>query len=300
MAKGISFYFSIFTIFTFAFTRPLYGIVNGVIASGDELKKTHLLLMHDPSNAKNISSSDEPDHSERCTGFAISDQLLVTAGHCVVSESLNPLRVHLVQRNTLSGKIHYFMPSAIFTEFKNDYPDLLPNPYPVIEGCSDGEVPLKETKSLDIAILKFPNQTFSTWFELSEEVLDFTQAFFLSSHLHSGSRISFWGYGTDRSTRLFSGVLYPEVSQTFLRKGQAPLMRLGTQIAGLLSSPLEAYGDAGDSGGPVIWQNKVIGVLTATDEKCETPLGQDYGLWTLFSRLDSAAFKSLLVKAKAP
>jgi hypothetical protein len=267
-----------FVVLTFfIFPLEVFSIVNGKNISENQLPEIKRLVLVPSSELINI---DLINSYGRCSGVVISDHEILTAGHCVASS--DGLMIPYVAYFD-GEKLKTLKPLNVISDF---IPENLPetiNDGPV-RGCSTKIFPLFETKTLDLAILVFASNTFNYYLEM-----DF------NSHFIIGDKVNFFGFGIQ--TGSFEAQLpLPIISRNDLGTTTAQIGKIGYTRSATISAVGTGFADQGDSGGPVISNNKIIGILNSIEERCETEFGDDYALKNGFTKLSSTKVKTWITK----
>lgn len=215
------------------FSFQAFAIVHGKYFNEGEVpavKRLVLIPEKDSLDIKKISTYG------RCTGVAISDSILITAGHCVSSDAGASVP-HVVELTKQQLKVT--APNKIITDYiPEDRPAEINNgPVP---GCSQGKKDIFESKTLDLAIIAYPEKTFKHFVKID----------FLSK-LNINDKILFYGFGTIYNSFEIQMPI-PLIHKRDLGVAEVRIDRVGITRAATVSNPLEPFADIGDSGGPVI------------------------------------------------
>jgi hypothetical protein len=249
------------------------AIVNGEIKSEfDQPEIIRLILV----------PADEEMNPD--SGVAISESIVLTAGHCILDEE-NRYVPHMV-RSIKQNQFEIIKSVNSKTEFIPEEIILIPQIGPV-PGCSLGVKPLFETKTLDIALLKFPKKTFKSFLPI-DTFYSFTP----------NSVVELFGFGSKISS-FASPLPLPRINTNDLGSTQAQVMRSGHNRLATISNVSKGFADTGDSGGPVIANQKVIGILNTVEEKCETEFGEDYAILNSFTLISSQRVLDWILKNTA-
>ncbi|MES2770026.1 MAG: trypsin-like serine protease [Bdellovibrionota bacterium] len=251
------------------------AIVNGKELLNSQRPEVVRLILYKDKD----SLLDQVDNG-RCTGTAISDSLVLTAGHCVTGnfneEKNNTIVLHRFKENKTEEIISVlqsyteFIPEDLqkIKDEQNKHGKTTP-------GCSPGEKPMVLTKTPDLALLKFPNKTFRTWAQINFQ------------KIHSaGDSIEFLGYGMTASSFEVS-IPFSDPQPNDLRLGKSKIWRTGEKRFAIISQYLDPIGDIGDSGAPVFDNGQVTAVLSTLETKCETEYGEDYAIMNTAVALSS-------------
>jgi hypothetical protein len=235
---------------------------------------------------KNLQSFAN-EYNNWCTAVAISDSQALTAGHCLFPElsdlELEPYYVQI----TPNGNAHVVKALSFKTDYKREKFDYPYDPNiryheGYVKGCQKGPIPLFETRKRDFAIVDFPKGTFTKWWEV-----DF------KNPLKIGDQVEFWGYGVKFNSFVRSP-MSPNLKSGALGRGMAIISQINGQRVGF-ETPVEGqWADSGDSGGPVLRDGKVVGIMATRHEKCETPEGSDYMILNTATRILTEDPKSIL------
>ncbi|HWU41920.1 MAG TPA: trypsin-like serine protease, partial [Bdellovibrio sp.] len=134
---------------------------------------------------------------------------------------------------------------------------------------------LIKTAEADIALVFFPPKTFKHWIEIDRtEVLP-------------GDHVSMYGFGF-RNNSLVTPVLGPTLEKNGLSVSHSIVAeRANDQRFSVLNSDSEKFADAGDSGGAVLRNNRLVGIISTREQKCEDRYGSDYAILNSIIRLNA-------------
>lgn len=127
-----------------------------------------------------------------------------------------------------------------------------------VGGCSARLKPLPETKTLDLALILFPPQTSDRWFEINPSYVPAV-----------GDKLVYFGFGSTIDPFTNSGVIGIRKSAPALRFSQSKVWRASQQRVGFVAPQHLAFAAEGDSGGPVLVDRKLVGVVSTLSERCE-------------------------------
>lgn len=254
------------------------AIVNGETKSEFDHPEIIRLILVPKQESFN---KDSLHYYNRCSGVAISESIALTAGHCIFDEQ-QTFTPYLV-RSTSFNQFEIIQSIDLKTEFEPEVivPPVTTGPVP---GCSLGIKPLFETKTLDITLLKFPKGTFKKFISLD------------TSYLYQlNATVELFGFGS-KSNSFEAPLPMSPIRTEDLGYTQSKIMREGLNRLAIISSNLSGFADRGDSGGPIIANQKVIGILNTIEEKCETELGEDYAILNSFTFLSRPRVKDWIQK----
>lgn len=217
--------------------------------------------------------------SSRCSGFFINDSQFITAGHCVRDEN-GDRGVGLLRINE-NDDLNTVFPTAVFTAFVHE--DLIPaNAAGPVPGCSIGQKPIVNTKTLDLALINFPAGTSTQWLEID---LDYSPT--------ESDVLDYYGFGTHINP---FAMMMPSLAAPIeaLRFGQSAIWRWTSTRLALLSPDTKPFAADGDSGAPVIKNGKVVAVMNTVGTKCDTEFGEDYAIQNTATRLTKLTLAPLL------
>jgi hypothetical protein len=215
----------------------------------------------------------------RCSGVAISDHEVLTAGHCVI-DGAEPRRPTVARFK--KNKLETISPLNVITDYVSEVAPIQIQEGPV-PGCSSHPRNFFESETLDIAIIIFPSHSFSDYLEIDT-----------NTRLRPGDTVTYFGFGSKENS-FISQILMPRISPNDLRSMTTRVSRSQNHSQASISTPLDPIADEGDSGGAVVHNNKVVGILNTVEEKCETELGQDFGYFNSFTNLSSPKVKAWLL-----
>ena len=260
------------------------------IVGGQETNQypaVYLLLMIDPASGNVMSS---------CSGTFVSDNTLVTAAHCIPGPGVQYLL--LATNGAQLPKIQ--KPPAGTVQAKQAFID--PAIPPAIQGGR--EFGPSQTPAIDFAVVIFPDNTASTWMPLATNVLP------------QATPVRLVGYGAINAIKPETDTANVVTKRTGLNS-LAPLDVIRTQLdvegqyftfAWGEPDEVAAHGGntvsgaPGDSGGPLLVNNVIIGVVSRGLTPNEVPdIQKTIGTNTLdvFVNVTNPTVKSLLEKAGA-
>jgi hypothetical protein len=280
-----SFFLIIFSVVLF-FSQKSLAIVNGEELHASQRPEIVRLLLYKESSEKKF------EENGRCTGTAISDSLVLTAGHCITgfhNEKNDVIALHRFKNNDSeeiipASKFYSEYVAEDLQSVKDEQnrnhatPDSVP-------GCSPGEKPLAHTQTLDLAILKFPEGTFKKWAQVN-----FAQV------LNLKDQIELLGYGITISSYEASIPLADPLPSD-LRLGKNQIWRTSEQRIGFTSQGNKPVADRGDSGAPIFYNGEVTAVVSTVEEKCETKFGSDYAIMNTATRLSTLEALNFFIAA---
>lgn len=241
-------------------------------------------------NGQKIDSKNHPEFglitftannssSSRCSGFFISDSQLITAGHCVRDE--NGERGVALLRIADNGNLNTVLPTAVITSFVHEEL-ILTNTLGPVPGCSIGQKPIFNTKTVDLALIEYAKGTTDRWLEIDSEYSP-----------NESDLLDYFGFGTHINPFATIMPTLPAPIEA-LRFGQSFLWRWTPTRLALLSLDSQAFAADGDSGAPVMRNGKVVAVVNTVGTKCDTEFGEDYAIQNTATRLTKEALYPLL------
>lgn len=244
-----------------------------------------------PSTASTWTTS-ELLQLRHCTGVAISDHTLLTTAHCLVFLSDNPAQ-HTIDNAELENSRDVYILENLsplkvkknikLTSFLNTKIDKVFIPQnqtqSVVAGCSENNPKEFFTKTPDIAQIEFAPNTFKVWAQI-----DFNYVPKLNQELEV------FGYGFKLNSFVTS-YFYFNLTERDLAYFKTKIWRINSQRASILAQAIGPFADEGDEGGPVFYNNKLVALVSSTDEKCESELGDDYGIRNTLSFITSKTLK---------
>lgn len=259
-----------------------HAIPNGQTLNSLEHPEIVRLLMYKQNEEKLLVQSDT------CSGVAISNFLVLTAGHCVTGKNNEGVKSVALHRFTSENKVEIILADSAYTEYIPE--DLQKakdeqNEGAVVPGCVPRPKPILQTKTPDLAIIKFPNNTFKKWAQID-----------LAAVLNTGDDIEYFGYGVKTSS-LVSAMPPMDPQPDDLRSAANKIWRTTEKRSAIIAPPMEAFADQGDSGAPVFHDGAVVGVMSTMDEKCETAYGDDYALMNTITNLSSLESLDFFINA---
>jgi V8-like Glu-specific endopeptidase len=248
------------SILAVVFSTPCFAIVNGVPLRFDA--KPDVIRI----NIERTSIYDPQIQSESsCTAVVVDSDLIVTAGHCV-SVSAEGKVTNLTYNQFLQNGSPVQIPSLkIYTKYVNEeFKDNRPNQW--ISGCSLTPKQVPTSKTPDLALIRFPPNTFSSF-----AIID------SGSELQVNDILEYYGYGIHESS--FSSMIpYRSALPTDLRYATNMIWRMNSQRIVMKAETTANFADHGDSGAPLYRNGKVVAIMSTIDEHCETEYGSDYAI----------------------
>ncbi len=216
-----------------------------------------LILSDTPLNLREYSRRELNQFSS-CTAAFVGPAKLLTAGHCVVGES-GRLNVYLaVEHNNAFTLIPLSraQTSYVFETLEDSR----------AEGsiCHTPNSPLPRTSTPDVALVEVSSPYAASWLELSDHAPQF------------GDTVEVYGRGSQTSP--FTGHGAFSARDFGLRRFSTTVSKVSSQRIGMIADPMSPFASDGDSGGPVLFAGKIIGVTSTVSEHCETEFGSDYGI----------------------
>ncbi len=260
-------------------------IVDGVPAL--DAPAVYLLVLTDVASG-NVTSS--------CTGTFVSDNTLITAGHCVPAAGEKYV---LLATNGLELSKDGKAPAGAITPLKAFF-----DPSLSVNGRGGRDLGPNQSPEVDLAVLIFPDNTAKYWLPLANTTIP------------AGTEVKLVGYGSshaiypekDKSTSVKKMMGFNKIAPTASIKGNLPTNGLlftfawGEPGEAAKHGEKTASGAPGDSGGPLIANGVIVGTVSrGITSKEVTSLEQQIGTNTLdiFVDVTNAVAKSLLAKAKA-
>ncbi len=265
--------------------KKCFKVVDGAPAVDDPA--VHVLLLIDPSSSTVVSS---------CTGTFVSDNTLITAGHCVPAAGEKYV---LLATNGLELEKTGKPPAKAVAPLKAFFD-------PSLESNSRGgrDVGPSQSPEIDLAILVFADHTSSDWLPLANTAVTV------------GTEVKLVGYGSshaidpekDQSSSVKKLMGYNKIAPLDAIKGNMPTEGLLFTFA--WGEPGEAAkhgektvsGAPGDSGGPLIANGVIVGTVSRGVTSKDVPsLEQQIGTNTLnvFVDVTNRVAKNLLAQAAA-
>ncbi|MBM4253478.1 MAG: S1 family peptidase [Deltaproteobacteria bacterium] len=260
-------------------------IVDGVPAL--DAPAVYLLVLIDPAS-RNVRLS--------CSGTFVSDNTLITAGHCVPAAGEKYV---LLATNGLELSKDGKAPAGAITPLKAFF-----DPSLSLDGRGGRDLAPNQSPEIDLAVLIFPDNTAKYWLPLA------------TTSVPAGTEVKLVGYGSshaiypdkDNSTSVKKMMGYNKIAPLGPIEGNLPTKGLLFTFA--WGEPGEAAkhgektvsGAPGDSGGPLIANGVIVGTVSRGITSKEVPsLEQQIGTNTLgiFVDVTNAVAKNLLAKAKA-
>lgn len=278
--------FLILTFFLSMSSISTHAIVNGKELHASQRPEIVRLLLYKGTTQKDI------EENGRCTGTAISDFLVLTAGHCVTgfyNEKNDAIVLHRFKKD---GSEEIIRANKVYTEYiaedlqkvkdeqnkKHATPDSVP-------GCSPGIKPLAHTRTPDLALIKFPFGTFKKWAQVN-----------FAQELSLNNPIEFLGYGVTISS-FEASIPYADPNPTDLRIGKNQIWRTSENRVAFISEGYKPVADRGDSGAPLFYNGEVTAVISTVEEKCETEFGNDYAIMNTATRLSTLEALNFFIAA---
>ncbi len=269
-------------IATIAISCSAQAIVNGLDISAKVFPSVaKILITAYNSNAKKIEYS--------CTGVFLSDSLLLTAGHCAPGGRSGILvKPNGIELYSFGDKplAHPVRAVAIYSNFDLSAEEMgkrltkrdqgLKQYATQAPGCYSVRVPLLSLDTVDLSVVKFPKNTSANF-----EAIDFGYRPRLTDN------VQYVGFGINvnpfdgSSFLLFSGL------ETQKRLGAGSIMRISDIYAATKAPVYKTYAAQGDSGSPVFFKNRLIGIMSYIDQNCESEYGGDYGILNAFTYLSA-------------
>ncbi len=270
---------SIWYIF-FLITPQALAVVNGKTHSAfdkPEVLRTFQFLKDpkDSIQSQNLNHFMRESESQ-CSAVAISHFQAITAGHCVLDEKGQPFQTWLLKWKDANSwtalKALKFQSSYVFQ-------DLSPKPLgkTTVPGCSKDikvQVPLSQTK--DLAILTFPAKTFSHWAKIGSP-----------ADVKIGSTLQIYGYGSHTDKTNGGSFLSTTPKIDDLRSFTSKVKRMNWQRWAIMADAVSAFADEGDSGAPAFFDDKLVGLVSTVQPKCETEFGEDYEIMNSITKVYS-------------
>jgi len=264
----------------FLLTPNAIAVVNGEIHLAHE--KPEVLrtfqFLHDPMDsiqAQNLHRFSRESESQ-CTAVAISHFQAITAGHCVLDEKGNPYQTWL-----LNWKEDQSWSALKALKFQSHYvyQDLSPEPLgkTTVPGCSKDikvKVPLSKTK--DLALLTFPAKTFSKWSKIGSP-----------ADVKIGSTLQIFGYGIHHDTTNSGNFISRTPKVDDLRSFTSKVKRMNSQRWAITAHAASSFAEAGDSGAPAFFNDRLVGLVSTVQPKCETEFGEDFEIMNSITKVYS-------------
>lgn len=213
-----------------------------------------------------------------CSAVAISDQVLLTAGHCLFPEDSDlRLQPYAVQYQS-SGQIRTVKALDFWTSYRRESyafpydPETSYHP-DYVKGCRPGPVPLVNSPEPDIAFVQFPPGTFQSWWPVD-----------LESSVQIGDGVEYFGFGFTKDSFTVTP-MGPDLEDGALRRAENKVVRESAQRIAFWNPPELSWADSGDSGGPILRKGQVVAIMATRHEKCETPFGEDYKIMNTATRV---------------
>jgi hypothetical protein len=226
------------------------------------------------------------EYNNWCTGVAISDDQVLTAGHCLFPDlsdvRLEPYYVQVPKSGSAKIiKALRFKTSYKRESFEYPYDPNIRYHEGYVKGCQKGPLPLFQTKEIDLAVVTFPQGTFSHWWEVDSV-----------RPLEIGDEVEFWGFGV-KFNSFVRAPMWPDLQSGALGQGRAVITQGNAQRVAFETAVEGPWADSGDSGGPLLRDGKVVAIMATRHEKCETPEGGDYVILNTATRLLSPKNENL-------
>ncbi|MFN8792459.1 MAG: trypsin-like serine peptidase [Bdellovibrionales bacterium] len=213
-----------------------------------------------------------------CSAVAISDQVLLTAGHCLFPENSDVrLQPYAVQYQS-DGKPRTVKALDFWTSYRRESsafpydPETAYHP-DYVKGCRPGPVPLVNSPEPDVALVQFPPGTFQAWWPVD-----------LESSVQIGEAIEYFGFGFTKDSFTVTP-MGPDVENGALRRATNQVVRESPQRIAFWNPPESSWADSGDSGGPILRKGRVVAIMATRHEKCETQFGEDYKIMNTATRV---------------
>lgn len=271
-------YCVLFLVFFVLVTSTGNAVVNGLPLSSEhkpEVIRLNIERVHP------INGSIE----EACTGVAISHSLVLTAGHCLAASPQGSTDNVYFNRFSKEGSSlnipsQHFFTQYIYEEFVDD------RPHQLVPGCSLTPKKVTQTRTLDLGLVMFPDQTFDQWSDID-----------VQHEFQINDALEYYGYGSHVNT-LGAFVPIQKASPSDLRFGANLIWRMNSQRISFLASLEDNFAAHGDSGGPVYKNNQVVAIMSTLEEHCETEFGSDYGVINTATPLSSKEALEFLLGAR--
>ncbi len=270
--------FTLFILASFLHVDSALAVVNGAVQANESHPEVTLLLLAKRKLLDTELTATSLSDFGVCSGAFISDRLVITAGHCFENDG-HALYPYLAKK--VGNSYNLTAPVASATEYIYEE---LSGVSETSNGCSPGPKPLPQTKTPDIGLLLFPKNTSTLWFPAA-----------LNYQARKESKLSYFGFGTDQDP--FSGIGSFLTKTPELRTGSSEVWRISKQRIGFVATVNETFAADGDSGGPVLVDGHLVGVMSTVSERCETEFGEDYAILNTASVISSIEAQSFIKKA---
>lgn len=248
-------------IFFIAGINNSYAVVNGQEGSLYESIIVRIVVSAQAAQ-KSEMTLQELKKSEICTGTFVSSNQILTAGHCVFNSLEKKQFLYLAVEQKEKNKFILKKLNLLKSQWQPEEVEQKIEPGSI---CVKPGMPLFRTKTKDIAILESPNFRSRHWLTISNK------------RPYVGQKILFAGYGIKRNP--FEGVqglgLMNDLKLTF---GENVVREVNSQRFSFKADIMKAFAADGDSGSPIIADDKIIGVMSTVSEHCESEFGEDYGI----------------------
>lgn len=261
----------------------VFAVANGHKLSAWQKPEIIRLMIFEPSQNTSDSSMSLARLNQAsfgtCTGVAISDSLVLTAGHCLMSEENEKLQINaLIFENERDWKM--LKPISTRSPYVFEKIETQEDPNAVVPGCSaKRKVLVPQFQTDDWALLEFSPGTFKHWARVSEKI-----------DIKIGNTVEIYGYGS-HSDSMSGGLGSMSLPQhDDLRYFASSIKRENSQRWAILATPNKAFADEGDSGSPVFYNNELIGLISTVQPKCETEHGEDFEIMNSIIKINKTWF----------
>lgn len=269
---------SLFLSLALLATTNAFAINGGVTADESLYPSVVRVFAYDDDKLSDIDG-----FSGRCTGVIISDRAVLTAGHCLLTNSEFSKRSLAVMRYNEDGELQREITKNFISRF--DPETILPDMYDpngssegYVPGCYQSPVAMMRTDFTDMGVLIFPAGTFDRWANLAVS----------SPRAHE--EVEFFGHGYRHNSftnPMMLGDIDHVSPETFATAKAHVWPQMNEQRFGFVTKQGGQWADHGDSGGPVFYKGKLVGLMSTVGEFCETPFGEDYAIINTVSKVSS-------------